>query len=128
MGFPYYFVALDGEQESRRRELLDRYAQSAQLSILLLPLIYQLSYGLWLLVGRSKSQREFQPGKQYQSPIVSNRISPAKTLPSSSWHRVRWALNEEFVEGWGTRQEWLIATLWTGWLLVLTVKDTGDGK
>jgi hypothetical protein len=128
MGFPYHFVALDGEQESRRRDLLDHYAQSAQLSILLLPLIYQLSYGLWLLVGRSRSQREYQPGKQYQSPIVSNSISPVKTLPSSSWHRVRWALNEEFVEGWGTRQEWLIATLWTGWLLMLAVKDTGDGK
>ena len=28
--------------------------------------------------------------------------------------------------GWDTRQEWLIATLWAMWLLVLVFRDTGD--
>lgn len=127
MQFPYHFVALDGEQELRRRQFLDRYGQFAQLSILLLPLIYQSSHGLRLLVRRFSGQRGYQPVKQHQSPIVSRFKSPAKTLPSDIWARVRWALDEEFVDGWGTRLEWLIATLWTGWLLVLVVKNTGDG-
>lgn len=126
MGFAYHFVALNGEQELRRRHSLDRYGQFAQLSILLFPLIYQMSLTFPLLVKRLSGQRRYQPVKQHQSPIVS-RFEPQATLPTNLWARVRWTLDDEFVEGWGTRQEWLIATLWTGWLLVLAVKDTGDG-
>jgi len=127
MALLYHFVALDGDEELRRRGYLDRYGQIAQLSILFIPLIYQLFYGLRLLVGRLRRQHGYQPVKQHQSPIVSRFKPPPKTLPSNIWARLRWAMDDEFVKGWGTRQEWLIATLWAGWLLVLAVKDTGDG-
>lgn len=43
------------------------------------------------------------------------------------WARFRWALDEPVAPGWGTLREWSLATLWTAWLLVLTVKNTGDG-
>lgn len=126
MRFPYHFVDLDEQQNLRRRELLDGYGQFAQLSILLVPLIYQLSYGLRLLAGRLlRSQHRYQPVKEHQSPVLSNFKQPAT---SNIWARVRWALDHEIVEGWGTRQEWFIAALWAAWLFVLAVKDTGDGK
>lgn len=43
------------------------------------------------------------------------------------WARFRWALDEPVAPGWGTWREWSVAALWTAWLLVLTVKNTGDG-
>lgn len=127
MIFPYHFVTIDGAQELRRRQLLDGYGQFAQLSILLVPLIYQLLYGLGLLIGRLRSQHRYQLVKEHQSPVVSRFEPPEKTVPSNIWARLRWALDDEIVEGWGTRQEWLIAALWAAWLLLLIVKDTGDG-
>ena len=51
--------------------------------------------------------------------------------PSASiarlWDRLRWALDEPVAQGWGTCREWSIAASWTAWLLVLVVRDTGDG-
>lgn len=51
--------------------------------------------------------------------------------PSASmarwWARFRWALDEPVGLGWGTWREWSVAASWTAWLLVLIVKDTGDG-
>lgn len=127
MGFPYHFVALDAEQELHRRHLLDSYGQFAQLSILLVPLIYQLFYGIRLLAGRFKNTSNYQPVKEHQSPVASRFKRPAAGLPSNAWGRLHWALDEEVLEGWGTRQDWLIAGLWAIWLVMLAVKDTGDG-
>lgn len=33
---------------------------------------------------------------------------------------------DTIAQGWGTWRHWLLAVLWTFWLLVLIVKDTGD--
>lgn len=43
------------------------------------------------------------------------------------WALFRWVLDEPVAPGWGTWREWSIGTLWTAWLLVLTLRDTGDG-
>ena len=125
MGFPYHFVNLDDEQNLRRRELLDGYGQFAQLSILLLPLIYQLCLGVHLLISRSWSAQP-QAVKEHQSPVVSSFKKPDRRPSTNLLARVRWFLDEEVLEGWNTRQEWLVASLWTVWLLVLVFKDTGD--
>lgn len=127
MNHPYHFVALDAEQELRRRHLLDSYAQFAQLSILLLPLIYQLYLGIRLLAGRFRKPNDYQSVKEHQSPVASEFKQPAAGFPSNVWARLQWALDEEIVKGWGTMQEWLVAGLWAIWLLMLAVKDTGDG-
>ena len=54
-----------------------------------------------------------------------------ETRPSASmaqwWALFRWALDEPVAPGWGTWREWSVTALWTAWLLVLTVKNTGDG-
>ena len=72
--------------------------------------------------------RPFKPqaSKKHQSPVVSGFKEPASGYSTNSLVRIRWFLNEEVLEGWNTRGEWLIASLWTMWLLVLVFKDTGD--
>lgn len=125
MGFPYHFVTLNDEQNLRRRQLLDGYGQFAQLSILLLPLVYQLCFGLRLLMSRIWPPNR-QVVKEHQSPVISSFKQPARGYSTKSLARIRWFLDGEFFEGWNTRQEWLIASLWATWLLVLVFRDTGD--
>jgi len=128
MGFLYHFVSLNDEQSKRRRELLDNYGQFAQLSVLLLPLIYQVSLGLRLVAGRLRRKSDYRPVKEHQSPVTSQRKGRGETASGLSWRRIRWMLDGEVVAGWGKRMEWIIAGLWMGWLLLLVVRDTGDGK
>lgn len=125
MGFPYHFVNLNDEQNLHRRQLLDGYGQFAQFSILLLPLIYQLCLGVRLLVLRVWSASP-QAVKAHQSPVISSFKQPTRSYVTILLARVRWCLDGEVLEGWNTRQEWLIAGLWTTWLLVLVFKNTGD--
>lgn len=127
MGFPYHFVNLNEEQNLRRRQLLDGYGHFAQLSILLLPLLYQICLGISLLISRIWwSFKPPQAVKEHQSPVVSSFKQPASGYSTNLLARIRWFLDGEVLEGWDTRREWLIASLWTMWLLVLVFKDTGD--
>lgn len=126
MHFPYHFVGLDEEQEARRRQLLDGYGQFAQLSILLLPLIYQLSLGIHLLANRVKGSYGFQLVKEHGSPVVSGFPQPSQVIPSRIWAKLRWLLDDMPIHGYGTVQHWLFASLWALWLLLLATKDTGD--
>ena len=127
MGYPYHFVSLSPEQDTRRRQLLNSYGQFAQLSILLVPLIYQLGLGVRLLISRLWRGSRYGVVKGHQSPLVAG--SKQRTGESSAgWTRLRWAMDEELVEGWGTRGQWLAAGVWASWLVVLAVKDTGDGE
>ncbi|KAF6237173.1 hypothetical protein HO173_004641 [Letharia columbiana] len=125
MGFPYHFVTLNDEQNLRRRQLLDGYGQFAQFSVLLLPLMYQLCLGMRLLISRTWPFKP-QTVKEHRSPVVSRFQQPATSYSTNLLARTRWSLDEEVLEGWNTRQEWLIAGLWAMWLLVLVFKDTGD--
>ena len=126
MAFPYHFVSLTEDQNERRRYLLDSYGQFAQLSVLLLPLIYQLSLGVSLLLKRLGRSSGYQSLKEHQSPVV-NRTQGKRSIPISwSWRRVSWYLDDEIAPRWETRKEWLMAGLWAAWLLLLVVKDTGD--
>ena len=126
MGFPYHFVSLTDEQTSHRRQLLDGYGQFAQLSVLLLPLVYQLCLGMRLLITRLWPFNPSQAVKEHQSPVISRFKQPATGYSTNVLTRIRWFLDEEVAEGWNTRQEWLITGLWAIWLLVLVFRDTGD--
>lgn len=65
--------------------------------------------------------------KGHQSPVVA--VSTQRNGETFwGWARLRWALDEELVEGWGTRGQWLTAGVWASWLVLLAVKDTGDGE
>ena len=126
MGFPYHFVDLNEEQDQRRRYLLDSYGQFAQLSVLLLPLIYQLSFGIRLLLSRTQRRAGYQQVKEHQSPRIA-RFNGTKTpVPKWSWQGFNWWMGDEVAQGWGARKEWAITFSWAAWLLLLIVKDTGD--
>ncbi|KAL2043097.1 hypothetical protein N7G274_004157 [Stereocaulon virgatum] len=126
MGWPYHFVSLDDGQQVRRRQLLDSYGQIAQFSILLLPLIYQLSLGVRLLFGRLQRKHVYEPVKEHQSPVASGFKQPAIDGTGSAWAKLRWALDEPVAQGWETRKEWLAILVWGAWLLLLVLRDTGD--
>ena len=115
-------------------------------------LVRFLSKNIWLRRGDGyaalQSSRSHHPRKKLrQSPRVAtfadhevahnaaaelrgNR-SKDKSLSASVrnwWARFRWALDEPVAPGWGTWREWSVAALWTAWLLMLVVKNTGDGE
>lgn len=126
MGLLWHFVSLDDAQSARRRQILDRYGQIAQLSALIPLLAFPIISAIRLAFRRAKAFVGTVE-KEHQSPQVSRFPKHLKNPSNAWWSRLQWALDEQVVEGWGTRREWLIAGLWTVWLLVLAMKDTGDG-
>jgi hypothetical protein len=126
MGLLWHFVSLDDAQSARRRQLLDSYGQIAQISALIPLLALPITSGLRLAFRRAKAFTRIAK-KEHQSPQVSKFPNHFKSPLNAWWSRLQWALDEQIVEEWGTRREWLIAGLWTVWLLVLAMKDTGDG-
>ena len=126
MGFPYHFVSLSDEQNSHRRQLLDGYGQFAQLSVLLLPMVYQLCLGMRLLISRVWPFNPSQAVKEHQSPVISRFKQPATGYSTNVLARIRWLLDEPILEGWNTGNQLLITGLWAIWLLVLVFRDTGD--
>lgn len=130
MQFPYSFTSPDEAQLQQRRHLLDTYGRLAQFSILI-PLICYCSPSVLRFLQDNVST--IQPSgktKEHASPVVSRfgEISPGpQQTVTSQWRRVRWLLDDEILPGWGTWRVLLIATLWTVWLFVLAIRDTGDG-
>lgn len=123
MGILYRFVRLDPAQETHRRQLLDNYGQFAQISALIPLLSFQFIFATRFLVRKWNGYGH----KPHQSPRPSVFPKPNQLTKSSFPARLRWALDEEVSRGWGTRLEWLIGAVWTIWLLLLTMKDTGHG-
>lgn len=128
MALLYRFVSLDQAQLARRRQLLDSYGQFAQISGLMIPLFaFQIFFAVRLILRKIRSSKHGQRKKERESPRVSSFPKSIAKPSSSSWARFRWALDEQMFPGWGTKREWLVGALWTIWLLLLVVKDTGDG-
>lgn len=128
MGFLYGFVSLDQAQLARRRQLLDNYGQFAQISGLIIPLLaFQISFAVRFVLKKIQNSKHGQRMKEHQSPRVSAFPKSIAKPSDFYWARFRWALDEPMFVGWGTRREWLFGALWTMWLLLLVVKDTGDG-
>lgn len=124
----YSFVDLTEEQVHDRRVMLDHHAFIAQLSVLAIPLLvqfYHLSSWGWKRFGLGDEEQS--PSSPYlKADAERDKIS----CLSGVKHRitkVRWWVAEEVLQGWGTRNQWISGTAWMVWLLVLCVKDTGDG-
>ena len=130
MGFLYSFVSPDAQQLERRRQLLDRYGQIAQLSALVPLLAVYISFFLRSFLNRYAVPFFGRGQKAHQSPRVSTFRASTAGSWKVKWRRLNWALDDEVLQGWagwGTRREWVIAGVWALWLLVLVVKDTADG-
>ena len=127
MGWPYSLsVSLSEEQQANRRRLLDAYGQFAQLSVLLLPLFYQLSLAIRIITSRIAVKSPPEIVKERRSPVATLRRQQNDLSSKGGWQWLRWWSEGEIVPGWGTCQHWLLALLWASWLLVLAVKDTED--
>ncbi len=133
MPLPYAFISLDESQLQRRRHLLDFYGQTAQLSAFLVLLAFQLPFVLGFLLPSGSSPQ--QPGKEHASPIVSRfpeQSTDANHDRVPVWRRLSWFLDQHLRleangSSWGTWRVLLITSIWTIWLSVLAVRDTGDG-
>lgn len=123
----YYFETLNDKQKHQRREYLDWYGFVAQWSVLLIFALFQISFFLTWLV---KSGLRYDPPK---SPSFNKRpegkLGWLKVLQSRCT-KLTWWLRKDVIRGWnwGTRGEWIGASLWTVWLFYLCVAHTGHGK
>ncbi|KAL8782289.1 MAG: hypothetical protein Q9213_005524 [Squamulea squamosa] len=133
MSLPYGFTSPDKAQLQRRRQLLDAYGQLAQLSALLVLFAYQFFFVIRCLLHKICSSPD-DYGKEHASPVVSRfgeRILESSPNENSKWRRVEWFLDQDVSWGakypsWGTRRVLLLASVWTIWLFILAIKDTGD--
>lgn len=127
MSWPYKIILEFTEEEKHsRRVLLDRYGVYAQLSTLIPILCFQLyRLVLWVLGARRRSKIRYS---ELPSSPVSKRGRNSKTGSVVKWWRVfKWWLGGEVAEGWGIRGHWIAGVAWVSWLLVLCVRETGDG-
>lgn len=133
MGWPYQFLDLTSDEKAQRRELLDQYAFFAQVSVLV-PLLACATARLcvWLVARTgfldveysALSQLPESGGASGQPKLGRNR---RRTI-SQRWRQAQWWLDEELASGWGLRGRWIVAIVWTLWLLGLCALETENGK
>ncbi len=131
MAWPYQFVDLDTAQLQARRHTLDRYGLIAQLSTLVpvaLFLLYRLvAWGIARVTGSGRGKYAAVP----DSPALKQqRLSVVGSL-SAGARKVAWWFGDDVVFlgwNWGPRDQIIGGAVWTIWLLVLCVVDTGNGE
>jgi len=130
MGFIYSFVALDEAQLQHRRQLLDFYASIAQFFARILLLAIYVSNSLPFLSEKISKLLPGRRAKERQSPRKSRFEPPVASSWAVNWRRLSWYLDDDIIDGrdgWGTKREWVVAGVWTLWLLVLVFASTGNG-
>ncbi|KAL5337651.1 rerric reductase like transmembrane component [Aspergillus crustosus] len=99
--WPWHFVSVTDAEKEHRRELLNLRGYYAQLSIIFAVILYRL-YVTY-----------FSQGQPQKKPVRGSR--------KKSW------LDTPISEGWfETRRQYLVCFVWLGWLLGLSVWNTGD--
>ncbi|OAA49633.1 Ferric reductase, NAD binding protein [Metarhizium rileyi] len=132
MAWLYGFPALTHEEKLLRRQTLDLYACIAHYSALapaLIFLVYRLLSRLAFQVKASPSSEQARYAVVPNSPTVkAQRQHPSERL-ASQWRKTSWWLGADVYfahSHWGQRDEWVLGAIWTCWLLVLSIKDTGN--
>lgn len=131
MGWPYKFISLTADERHARRETLDRYAAYAQLSALL-PVALFLFYRL---ASWARKAVEEGRGGSYGAVPTSPSLKMQRQTAWGAWRirigQLRWWLRDDvyiFGQFCGQRDQLLFGSLWTAWLLVLCVVETGHGN
>ncbi|CAO2653207.1 Nn.00g026180.m01.CDS01 [Neocucurbitaria sp. VM-36] len=122
--FGYYFETLDKTQKHQRREYLDWYGFVAQWSVLVIFALCQISFFIaWLVKSGLKYDRPKSPSFNKR---LDGKLGWLRKLQSSTT-RLEWWIRKDVIPGWnwGTRGEWLGASIWTVWLLYLCIAHTG---
>ncbi|KAG5952827.1 hypothetical protein E4U53_007882 [Claviceps sorghi] len=136
MGWPYAFPALTEEDKQLRRQALDLYACIAHYSALapaLAFLLYRVSrhvirHAAHALGSASGEQGRYAPVPGSPMAKAQHQRGLAAKL-TAQWRKFAWRLGDDvYLAGspWGQWDEWLLGALWTAWLLVLSVRGTGN--
>ncbi|KAF1816405.1 hypothetical protein P152DRAFT_478951 [Eremomyces bilateralis CBS 781.70] len=126
--FWFGFVSLNEEEKVQRRILLNQNALIAQLSAIgAIVAIKTFLYLVWLAkrpagVGKEDTPEPSSPHAKFQRSRSPWSVSSWRLLV----RRLEWWLSGEFVIGWGTRGQWILAGWWTVWLLYLSIRETGN--
>ena len=134
MGWPYEFVTLTDEEKHRRRESLDYYGAIAHYS-LIAPLLGLIIFKLLRLavarVSGGSSSGGTGSGSYHRVPgsptIKAHRGGLTGSL-AQKWTKLTWWMSDDvrlLGQDWGQRDQWILGTAWTLWLLVLCVAGTG---
>ncbi|KAG6011046.1 hypothetical protein E4U21_000077 [Claviceps maximensis] len=135
MGWPYGFPVLTEEDKQLRRQALDLYACIAHYSALapaLVFLLYRVSRHVIQHAGCVSASASGQQGRYAPvpgSPMVKAQQQGVVGRLTTQWRRLTWRLGDDVSlagSHWGQWDEWLLGALWTAWLLVLSVKGTGN--
>lgn len=131
MHWPYAFLTdLTDEQKAARRDSLSHYASLAHYYAFAPAALFLLLR----FVLRVKARIERRRRGRYSS-IPGSPVSKAQRLTNlgdlkAKWTKAIWWLGEDVVlrgESWGQRDEWVLGSLYTLWLLALCVVGTGNG-
>ena len=124
--FGYYFETLNDKQKHQRREYLDWYGFAAQWSVLAIFALFQMAFAVsWLMKSGLKYDQPKSPSFTKPPP---GRLGWLRRMHSGC-NKALWWMQKDVVKGWawGTRGEWIGATVWTVWLLYLSIAHTGKG-
>jgi hypothetical protein len=129
--FGYAFIDLNEGQKESRRDSLDLHASIAQVSIGVVLAIIQLYYlGVWFYGKFAKGDEE-RPSSPYAKHEEEIRKGAWITNARTTGRKLCWWFGEElniFGQKLGRKGEVLLGIGWIGWLLVLCVQGTGNGK
>ncbi|KAK9441379.1 Ferric reductase, NAD binding protein [Metarhizium brunneum] len=132
MAWPYGFPSLTHEEKLLRRQTLDLYACIAHYSALvpaLLFLLYRLLKRVASQVKSGSSSEQTRYSVVPNSPTVKAQLQRPSARFASQWRKVVWWFSDDvYFLGlhWGQKDEWVLGTIWTAWLLVLSIKGTGN--
>ncbi|KNG48467.1 metalloreductase fre8 [Stemphylium lycopersici] len=121
----YYFETLNDEQKHQRRKYLDWYGFVAQWSVLVIFALFQVGFAVsWLMKSGLKHD---QPKSPLSNKRPSDKLGWLRGLRSGC-NKTTWWMQKDMIKGWnwGTRGEWIGATVWTMWLLYLCIAHTGN--
>ncbi|SCV32190.1 related to ferric reductase [Fusarium fujikuroi] len=124
MGWPYEFLTLTDEEKHQRRLSLDYYAYIAHLSAFVPALLFLVVR----FINRVRKGRNSGYLQVPGSPGVKANRQRWISRVMEKGPIVKWWLGEDVVfmgSHWGQRDEWVLGTAWTVWLLVLSVRGTG---
>ena len=131
MAWPYRFTSPDAEQLAQRRISLDSYANAAQYSAIILILSIKLFAILHSYLDASRHSTRDEVKQRWEHDKGLQAESTSEKLIQSFLDFTRkssWWLDDEIIEGWGTRREAVLASIWATWLAFLAVNGTGDGE
>ncbi|KAF1832200.1 hypothetical protein BDW02DRAFT_571266 [Decorospora gaudefroyi] len=121
----YYFETLTKEQKHQRREFLDWYGFVAQSSVLVIFALFQISFAIsWLIKSGLKYDQPKSPSFTKRPDGKSGWLRGMQ----SGCNKMIWWMQKDVIRdwNWGTRGEWIGASVWTIWLFYLSIAHTGN--